>query len=136
MTTERIVLDRWFPEADGLTLADAGREVAELPPVVERVVRTLRVVEPVEQWRNEANCRDTNPDLFFPSKGDVDGLRQARAVCRGCVVSVDCLEFALAAGEKFGVWAGTLYQGPNGRREMLKRRRLSTVELAATGWPA
>ena len=27
-------------------------------------------------------------------------------MCRGCVVREDCLEYALANGEKFGIWGG------------------------------
>lgn len=32
--------------------------------------------------------------------------REAKEVCRGCVVRQDCLEYALAHGEKFGIWGG------------------------------
>ena len=32
--------------------------------------------------------------------------REAKAVCRSCEVRVDCLEYPLAHGEKFGIWGG------------------------------
>ena len=33
--------------------------------------------------------------------------REAKEVCRGCVVRLDCLEYALVNGEKFGIWGGS-----------------------------
>lgn len=61
--------------------------------------------EPDEKrWQDEANCLGVDPDLFFPERGA--STREAKEVCRGCVVRVDCLESALANGEKFGIWGG------------------------------
>ena len=45
-----------------------------------------------------------DPDLFFPERGA--STREAKEVCRGCVVRLDCLEYALVNGEKFGIWGG------------------------------
>ncbi len=42
-------------------------------------------------WRDEAACRDADPDLFFPT-----GPAQAR-----------CLAWALDHGVTDGVWGGT-----------------------------
>lgn len=55
-------------------------------------------------WQSRANCMGVDPDLFFPERGS--STREAKEVCRGCVVRVDCLEFAIANGEKFGIWGG------------------------------
>lgn len=55
-------------------------------------------------WQERANCLGVDPDLFFPERGA--STREAKEVCRGCVVREDCLEFALANGEKFGIWGG------------------------------
>src|SRR5579864_6828015 len=55
-------------------------------------------------WQSRANCMGVDPDLFFPERGA--STREAKEVCRGCVVREDCLEFALANGEKFGIWGG------------------------------
>jgi WhiB family redox-sensing transcriptional regulator len=55
-------------------------------------------------WQQRANCMGVDPDLFFPERGS--STREAKEVCRGCVVRVDCLEFAIANGEKFGIWGG------------------------------
>ena len=61
-------------------------------------------VEPEPDWHDEANCLGVDPDLFFPERGA--STREAKEVCRGCVVQHDCLEFALQNGEKFGIWGG------------------------------
>src|SRR5262249_37834999 len=37
----------------------------------------------------------------------VGASHQQRAICAGCVVREPCLEHALHACEKFGVWGGT-----------------------------
>ena len=55
-------------------------------------------------WQLQANCMGVDPDLFFPERGA--STREAKEVCRGCVVREDCLEYALANGEKFGIWGG------------------------------
>ena len=55
-------------------------------------------------WQDQANCLGVDPDLFFPERGA--STREAKEVCRGCVVREECLEFALQNGEKFGIWGG------------------------------
>ena len=67
-------------------------------------VRVEGVNEERADWKDRANCMGVDPDLFFPERGM--STREAKAVCRGCVVREDCLEYALANGEKFGIWGG------------------------------
>ena len=55
-------------------------------------------------WQRYANCLGVDPDLFFPERGA--STREAKEVCRGCVVRQECLDYALAHGEKFGIWGG------------------------------
>jgi WhiB family redox-sensing transcriptional regulator len=55
-------------------------------------------------WAVFAACRDQDPDIFFPLT--TTGEREAIRICRGCPVSSDCLEFALEARIRFGVWGG------------------------------
>ena len=55
-------------------------------------------------WQDAANCLGVDPDLFFPERGA--STREAKEVCKGCVVRGECLEYALANGEKFGIWGG------------------------------
>ena len=55
-------------------------------------------------WKDLSNCLGVDPDLFFPERGA--STREAKEVCRGCEVRIDCLEYALQNGEKFGIWGG------------------------------
>lgn len=55
-------------------------------------------------WQAKANCLGVDPDMFFPERGA--STREAKAVCNGCSVRDDCLEYALVNGEKFGIWGG------------------------------
>lgn len=60
-------------------------------------------------FRDHAACRDTDPELFFPVGESGPALRQTRmaqAVCAGCPVAADCLEWALEHGVGDGVFGG------------------------------
>ena len=57
-----------------------------------------------EAWRMDALCAETDPEAFFPEKGG--STRDAKRVCGGCPVRAECLEFALANDERFGIWGG------------------------------
>src|SRR5215471_8341935 len=70
-------------------------------------------------WQAQANCMGVDPDLFFPERGG--STREAKEVCRGCVVREDCLEYALANGEKFGICGG---MSERERRRIRRRRAL------------
>jgi WhiB family redox-sensing transcriptional regulator len=71
-----------------------------------------------EAWQGQANCMGVDPELFFPERGS--STREAKEVCRGCVVRVECLEFAIANGEKFGIWGGMSER----ERRRVRRARL------------
>ena len=55
-------------------------------------------------WQRYANCLGVDPDLFFPERGG--STREAKEVCRGCVVREECLQYALDNSEQFGIWGG------------------------------
>lgn len=56
------------------------------------------------EWFSDGLCAQTDPDLWFPEKGG--STRAAKAVCHTCPVESKCLEYALARGERFGIWGG------------------------------
>jgi len=108
-------------------IADLDRQgltsgvIAEKLGVVRRTVirhraipvtgRSYRITQPAGsgEWRDEAVCRDEDPELFFPVGTAGPALRQveqAQAVCRGCSVSAECLGWATATGQAAGVWGG------------------------------
>lgn len=55
-------------------------------------------------WQAEALCAQTDPEAFFPEKGG--STREAKRVCQSCTVRAECLEYALANDERFGIWGG------------------------------
>ena len=70
------------------TLAQAGSDV--LPPELA--------------WQERALCAQTDPEAFFPEKGG--STREAKRVCMSCEVRAECLDYALAKDERFGIWGG------------------------------
>jgi WhiB family transcriptional regulator, redox-sensing transcriptional regulator len=62
------------------------------------------IAGPEGDWRADALCAETDPELFFPDKGG--STRQAKAVCGRCEVRPECLGEALRNGERFGIWGG------------------------------
>jgi WhiB family redox-sensing transcriptional regulator len=55
-------------------------------------------------WRELALCREVDPELFFPEKGEP--AADAKKVCAGCEVKVACLADALNRREAYGIWGG------------------------------
>jgi WhiB family redox-sensing transcriptional regulator len=55
-------------------------------------------------WQADAVCAQTDPEAFFPEKGG--STRDAKKICSGCDVKAQCLEYALANDERFGIWGG------------------------------
>jgi WhiB family redox-sensing transcriptional regulator len=80
----------------------------------------------LKDWKSRANCMGVDPDLFFPERGM--STREAKEVCRGCVVREDCLEYALANGEKFGIWGG---MSERERRRLRRARALARRDVAS-----
>jgi WhiB family redox-sensing transcriptional regulator len=70
-------------------------------------------------WKSKANCAGVEPDLFFPERGT--STKEAKEVCKGCVVKEECLEFALTNGERFGIWGGLSER----ERRQLRRHRFT-----------
>jgi len=56
------------------------------------------------RWRQQAACRGTDLDLFYPERGKSAG--PARQVCAACPVRQPCLEYALSNRIMSGIWGG------------------------------
>lgn len=88
---------------------------------------TLPVTMENEDWRADAACRDTDPDLFFPvgtTGPAIEQIASAKAVCGECDAQAECLEFALATNQDSGVWGGTSEEERRKlRKAWLARRR-------------
>lgn len=68
-------------------------------------------------WQDQALCAQTDPELFFPDKSG--STREAKRVCQSCEVRTQCLEYAIANQERFGVWGGL---SERERRKVLQER--------------
>jgi WhiB family redox-sensing transcriptional regulator len=69
-----------------------------------------------QSWQEQALCAETDPEAFFPEKGG--STREAKKICTGCEVRAQCLEYALANDERFGIWGGLSER----ERRRLRRR--------------
>ncbi len=77
----------------------------------------------LESWRRNAACNGTHTDLFFPvgevGEEPVRQAEEAKVVCFACPVREECLAYALATDQPFGIWGGTT----EAERRAIKRRR-------------
>jgi len=79
------------------------------------------VTLPPRSWMEHANCRSHDPETWFIAERGPDGKngrlreqaerrRRAMAVCDGCPVRAECLEYALRleepTGMRHGIWGG------------------------------
>ena len=78
----------------------AGSELA----LVDLGVPGLFAEDEEESWQDRALCAQTDPEAVFPEKGG--STREAKKICTGCEVKAECLEYALANDERFGIWGG------------------------------
>lgn len=75
----------------------------------------------VNDWRELAACRDSDPETFFPvgttgpALGQID---KAVGICSSCSVVEACLQYALESNQEAGVWGG---YAEDDRRRLRKR---------------
>lgn len=84
-----------------------------------------------EDWREKALCIGKDTNLFFPESGIRAAIKQARmmkSVCYACPVRLECLNYAVAKGEEFGIWGGF---SAKERRKLKKVNGFITVEQAS-----
>lgn len=76
-------------------------------------------------WIEGAACIGEDPELFFPvgsAPPAVEQVERAKAICDGCPVRSDCLEWSLVTCQDAGVWGGL---DEEERREIRRARRRS-----------
>jgi WhiB family redox-sensing transcriptional regulator len=81
-----------------------------------------------DDWRDRAVCRDTEPDLHFPIGTNGPALLQtekAKANCRRCPVSDECLRWALEAGVDDGIWGGMTEEERRHHKRQPANRRVA-----------
>jgi WhiB family redox-sensing transcriptional regulator len=77
-------------------------------------------------WQSDAACRGEDLVLFFGPDGERAPEREvrerkAKAICAGCPVARECLEYALARPERYGVWRLTEDERASERRRRFRR---------------
>lgn len=91
------------------------------------------IAPPYANWRANAACRNevvsTEEELDPYFSTDKDTVRAVKLVCRICPVRDECLRYALAWGERYGVWGGESWP----RRHALAREFHGTPEHWQTG---
>jgi WhiB family redox-sensing transcriptional regulator len=75
-------------------------------------------------WQADALCREYGLALFFAADPT-----PARAVCARCLVTEECLAFALAAGVRYGVFGGLTAEERRSRKVASYRRAARTRRL-------
>lgn len=87
----------------------------------------------VQDWHDDAACRapGVDPRLFYADADDTDAtsqeqIRAARAICRQCPVSAECLAEAQRLVDQHGVWGGLV---PEERKAL----RLGRADVTADG---
>ena len=90
---------------DVLTLVGSTHTAVE-PVAVDLLEGQAGDPSPADEpeWQERALCAQTDPEAFFPEKGG--STREAKRICSGCEVRAECLEYALAHDERFGIWGG------------------------------
>lgn len=73
-------------------------------------------------WRTLAACRETDPELFYPTNeqgtlGSACAALAAKRVCAGCDVRRACLDWAMDVQDSFGILGGL----SSGQRKGLAR---------------
>lgn len=84
----------------------------------EIVATGLPLYDETTAWMEHAKCLDADPEAFFPEKGG--STREAKRICTSCAVREECLEYALANDERFGIWGGM------SERERRRLKRLAS----------
>lgn len=74
----------------------------------------------IQSWRDKGACRGIDPSVFYP--GEDEDASEAKSICAQCGVLESCLEHALTAREKEGVWGGLTERE---RRRVIRQRRRS-----------
>jgi WhiB family redox-sensing transcriptional regulator len=81
-----------------------------------------------EDWREHAVCRQTDPEVFFPSSNDPRPATQvALKTCASCPVKPYCLEEGWQ--DHYGIWGGWTAEAR--RKERRRKVKASRTEIRA-----
>ncbi|MFT4616381.1 MAG: WhiB family redox-sensing transcriptional regulator [Minisyncoccia bacterium] len=101
--------------------------LGDLPVTILASSITLGAAE--TDWRDDALCRETDPELFFPVGTTGNALVQidnAKEVCGECPSARGCLDFALDTNQDSGIWGGLTEE----ERRVIRRKRVAAARAA------
>lgn len=111
-----------------MTTIDVYAGLGDRRPVEDLGILAELFTEVIEEdWQERALCAQTDPEAFYPDKGG--SVREAKRICQGCDVRAECLEYALAHDERFGIWGG---MSERERRKLKKRAAATPADLSTT----
>ncbi|MFZ0664777.1 MAG: WhiB family transcriptional regulator, partial [Acidimicrobiales bacterium] len=82
-------------------------------------------------WRRFALCLQFEPELWFSYEPE-DGVKAVR-VCSECPVRLDCLGWAIAHNEIFGIWGGISARKRTRIRAEMRRKQPSIFGPISSG---
>jgi WhiB family redox-sensing transcriptional regulator len=85
-------------------------QFTSLPPALTAPIDDER------PWVVFGACRDVKGNTFFPMTREES--QRALAICSTCPVQLECLEYALEARERYGIWGGKTEKQ---RRQLLRK---------------
>jgi WhiB family transcriptional regulator, redox-sensing transcriptional regulator len=103
--------------------ARAGRRAGRPPAAAATVV--TQGVDP--NWRENAACREINPELFHPDFLTGAAVANAKRVCQRCPVRDPCLRVGLANNDRQAILGNT---SPSERKPLHYAAARNSFELA------
>lgn len=83
-------------------------------------IPTRTIIDPLV-WRDNAACKDKDPDIFYPESENSPYVQIAKAVCSVCPAQGNCLRYALQNNEHIGIWGGLTERERRNRRRRLRK---------------
>jgi WhiB family redox-sensing transcriptional regulator len=114
---------------------EARHGVTRLVEAADTSLDVRAITDPVndDRWVKAGLCDQVMLDTHYPERGGSNGA--SKRVCAPCPVKLQCLLYALEAGENFGTWGETtererqpIMRNPGRRNAMIVdlRRKITT----------
>ena len=83
-----------------------------------------------EEWQDDALCAQIGTEVFFPPKGG--STLEAKLICEGCDVILQCLEYALANehSSNYGIFGGLSERERRKLQKLMAEQPLISLEEA------
>ena len=76
-----------------------------------------------DSWKDQAECADTDSDIFVRGGAHEEKDSIAKIICSMCQVRIECLEYAIEYKMDYGIWGGTT----GNERKRLRTRTLQKM---------